>query len=927
MVREAKLVKDMADKTRPVLHLIDGSGYIFRAYYAIRPLSTRAGVPTNAVLGFARMLVKLLKEEQPHHLGIAFDTGKQNYRHSIYEAYKANREAPPEDLGPQFPLIHELVRAMDIPLIAQDGFEADDVLATLTTQALEKGYSVVIVSADKDLMQLVGEHVTMFDPMKDKHFDHAAVLEKWGVPPHRVADVLALAGDTSDNIPGVPKVGPKSAAKMVSDFGDVEQVIAALTAQAKRKAYEENVVQHAEQARLSKRLTVLSHNAPVSLDLEGLRYTKPRVERLGPFLQQIEAFTLLKELGMDPSTAAEPTPSPALALAPAAVAVTEADPIDRSAYRVLTQAAEVEALVQRAAQVRQLSVDLETTSLDPARAEIVGVALAVPGAPAVYIPLAHRYLGAPKQLSSSTVLNLLRGVLEDPQVEKLGQHLKYDWVVFRRAGVHLQGIAHDAMLAAYLLDPARASFGLDALSREFLNHQNIAYDDITGTGKKRVPFEEVPVETAGPYAAEDADVALRLCQQLAPAVARAGLEKIYREIDIPLVPVLAEMEATGVMVDTVHMQGLAKEFNKRLVEIENEAYALIGAPINLGSPKQLAYLFFEKLGYPAVKKTKTGYSTDQEVLETLARTYELPQVILNHRLLAKLKSTYVDALPKMVNPHTGRVHTCFNQTGTATGRLSSTDPNLQNIPIRSADGRRIRAAFVAPEGWEILSADYSQIELRIMAHLSQDEHFIDAFVRGEDIHARTAREILTAGQEPNSEMRRRAKAINFGILYGLSEFGLSRQLNIPRVEAHNYIAAYFARYPRIRGFLDHSIEQGRVQGHVSSMTGRRRHLPNLRSKNGNIRMGAERIAMNTPIQGSAADLIKMAMLRVHAQLKQHRLRARLLLQVHDELVLESPLEEREQVTQLLKTEMTDVIKLLVPLVVEVGHGANWAAAH
>lgn len=927
---------------RPVIHLIDGSGYIFRAYYAVRPLSTRAGVPTNAVVGFCRMLGRLLREERPTHLGIAFDTREPTFRHRIYDRYKANRDAPPEDLVPQFPLIHELVEAMDIPLLRLAGFEADDVLATLAAQAVACDHDVVLVTGDKDLMQLVGDHVTMFDPLKEKHYDRAAVIERFGVPPERVADVQALAGDTSDNIPGVPKVGPKGAAKLVAQFGDIEQIIHALSLQPTRKAFEEAVVVHAEQARLSKRLTVLATDAPVQLDLTGLRYTAPQVAKLGPFLRRIEAYTMLRDFGVTEAPTAqvavdahappEPEPIPDAPDEPLSAPGSIIAPllevqIDRNTYiTVLTWEALDETLAH-IQEAREVSVDLETTSIDSSRAEIVGIALCVPGHAARYVPISHRYLGVPKQLPLAGVLERLKPLLEDPAIVKVGQHLKYDFVVLARAGVHLAGIGHDAMIAAYVLDPDRVSYGLDALAREILGHQNIRYDDVTGTGKSRIGFDAVAVDVATRYAAEDADVALRLCQTLRAQVQKTGLDKLYKEMEIPLVPVLAEMEELGILVDTAHLRMLAHEFHGRLMAIEDQAFALIGAPVNLASPKQLAHLFFEKLGYPVVKKTKTGNSTDQEVLEVLARTYELPRVILEHRMLSKLKSTYVDALPKMVVPGTGRVHTSFNQTGTATGRLSSSDPNLQNIPIRSEDGRRIRQAFIAPPGWEIIAADYSQVELRIMAHLSQDEHFIAAFVRGEDIHRRTAMEILTGGQEPDGEMRRRAKAINFGILYGLSEFGLAKQLNITRAEAHAYIGAYFSRYPRIRHFLDQSIEGGRRLGYVSTITGRRRYLPNLRSKNGTVRQGAERIAMNTPIQGSAADLIKLAMLRVHAALKRHRLQARLLLQVHDELVLEAPHAEREQVTTLLRTEMSQVMPLLVPVVVDVGCGPNWAVAH
>ena len=571
-----------------------------------------------------------------------------------------------------------------------------------------------------------------------------------------------------------------------------------------------------------------------------------------------------------------------------------------------------------------LSVDTETTSLDATRADIVGIALAVPGMPPAYVPVAHRYLGAPRQLNRQEALDRLRPLLEDVKIRKVGQNLKYDWLVFAHAGVALTGITTDTMLAAWVLDPSQPSYSLDNLARELLGHDGLRFKDVTGESGA---FEEVPLDKATAYAGEDADLALRLSKLLGDKLTAAGLDGLYRELELPLLPVLARMEERGVLVDSARLRELSREFDGRLALIEGQAHAIIGEQVNLASPKQLADLFFNKLGYTPVKKTKTGYSTDQEVLETLAIDHELPRVILEHRLLSKLKSTYVDMLPRMVNPATGRVHTSFNQTGTATGRLSSTDPNLQNIPIRSDDGRRIRTAFVAEPGWELISADYSQIELRVMAHLSGDEQFLAAFRRGEDIHARTAREVLTGGQEPSSEDRRRAKAINFGILYGLSEFGLTQRLGISRAEAHSFIATYFSRYPGIRTFLDRTIETARQVGHVSTIAGRRRFLPDLNSRNRNVREAAERVAMNTPIQGSAADLIKMAMIKVDRALKERRLRARLLLQVHDELVLEAPTAESDAVVELVRAEMAGVMPLSVPLVVDVGRGPSWAAAH
>lgn len=959
---------------RKTLHLIDGSGYIFRAYNAIRPLSTRDGTPTQAVLGFLKMLNKLLRQEAPTHVAIAFDTAEDNFRHKIYPDYKANRDEPPEDLVPQFALIHELVEVMGLPPILRPGYEADDVLATLARRALAEGWRVVLVTGDKDLMQLVGPDLVLFDPLKDIYIDEAGVQERFGVAPAQVADILALAGDTSDNIPGVPRVGPKSAAKLVQAFGDVEQILVGLQKQPKRKAFEQAVLDHAASARLSKRLALLCEEVPVDFVPDALRYGGPPSERLAPFLRKIEARGMLRAFGLDEAepaggdenvtdagSGAPATPSgtdaadvadvadvaspadPLLDPAPVADAQAVAThapavdahplgryvpaPIDTKAYRTVTDRAELERVVAAARARGVLSFDLETTSLYANEADIVGVSLCVPGEVACYVPIAHHYLGVPKQLPLEDVLATLRGLLSDPKVAKVGQNLKYDALVLRRAGLELAPIGHDSMLLAYVLDASAHSFGLDSLAGSYLNHTTIRYDDVTGTGKKRRPFSDVSVEDATAYAGEDSDVALRLCQLLAPQLVDDGLSAIYRDVELPLLPVLVDMEARGILVDAEHLTRLGHEFGRRLVAIEAEVRGQVGRPISLSSPKQLAELLFEELKYPTGRKTKTGWSTDSEVLENLARTYPLARLALDHRVLSKLKGTYLDALPRMVNPHTGRVHTSFNQTGTATGRLSSSDPNLQNIPARTEDGRRIRAAFVAPPGHKIVSADYSQVELRIMAHLSGDAAFIEAFRRGEDIHRRTAREILAGGQEPTLEMRRRAKAINFGILYGLSEFGLARQLNIPRAEAQAYISAYFGRYPSIRQFLDDVIAEGKRRGYVATLLGRRRPLPNLRSQNGSVRQGAERVAMNTPIQGSAADLIKVAMLRVHRRLRAEGFATRLLLQVHDELVLEAPEGEVEGLSSLLREEMTGAFSLSVPLEVDVGVGSSWAEAH
>ena len=916
---------------RPRLHLIDGSGYIFRAYYAVRPLQSRKGVPTNALIGFCRMLLRLLREAAPTHLGIAFDTGEPTFRHLMYDQYKAHRDAPPEDLVPQFALIHSLVEAMNIPMLKVIGYEADDLLATLTHQAVAAGYDVELVSGDKDLMQLVGDHVTMFDPLKEQHFDRAAVIAKFGVPPEHVADILALAGDSSDNIPGVPKVGGKGAAKLVQAYGDVEAIIAGLAALPRPKAAEASVLAHVDSARLSKRLAQLCTTAPVTLDLDKLRYGQPDAPRLSALLIELDAQSLLRDFNLAPASLTTATVLAAAAASSGALQETSTAPLlapeifDRASYRTLWTEAELQEVIDAAGAAGRVSVDLETTSKVAMRAEVVGIALCVPGQPAVYVPVAHSGEDARRQLAPQQALELLRPLLEDARIAKVGQNLKYDWVVLAQAGIELRGIRDDAMIAAYILDPTRPSYGMDTLSRDLLGHTTLTYKEVTEDRRGDHGFVAVPVDRATAYAGEDADVALRLCERLRPQLAEVGGTALYEDLEIPLVPLLARMERHGIAIDSDVLTDLSAEFGTRLRHLEDEAFALIGAPINLASPKQLAELFFVKLGYPAVKRTKTGYSTDQEVLETLARTYDLPRLVLAHRTLAKLKSTYIDALQRLAVA--GRVHTSFNQTGTATGRLSSSDPNLQNIPIRSDDGRRIRAAFIAPPGCLLISADYSQIELRVLAHLSQDPTFIAAFIAGEDIHRQTAMAILSHGQPPTAEMRRQAKAINFGIIYGLSEFGLARQLNIGRADARLFISAYFARYPEIQHYMDSTIERARRDGYVATLTGRRRALPDLRSQNGNVRQGAERIAKNTPIQGSAADLIKMAMLQVQARLDDHHLKTRLLLQVHDELVLEAPEAEVEAASRILREEMTQVMPLRVPLLVEVGQGRTWAEAH
>ncbi|MBJ80841.1 MAG: DNA polymerase I [Myxococcales bacterium] len=906
----------MANKEK--LYLIDGSGYIFRAFYGIRPLTTSTGIPTNAVVGFARMLLKLLRTEEPKHLAIAFDTPEPTFRHKIYDHYKANRDAPPEDLIPQFALIHEFVETLNIPVLKLGGYEADDIIATLCKNGLSENYEVTVVSGDKDLMQLVSSEVALFDPMKDKFYGREDVQEYFGVYPEHVLDVLALAGDSSDNIPGVPKIGKKSAAKLILEFGHIPEIVVGLGSKEKLKAFEKSLLENVDLAELSLKLATLDDNVPLEEKIKDLFIKEPNQDALRAFLQKIESNSLLESFNLNSSDDSA---------APASGANNSGSTIDRSAYKTILQEKELNDLIKKIKSVKRISIDLETTSIEATQADILGVALCLPDSPACYIPLAHEGDETPQQLAKDATLKALKPILEDPKIEKIGQNLKYEINTFARAGIDLVNAKYDSMLIAYCLDPGRTAFNLDALAREELGHKTITYKELTGTGKSAIPFAQVPIAEATTYAAEDADIALRLTEKLLPKMSETKLQALYDDIELPLMAVLARMESNGVLLDTAALETFAEELEGRIHRLEQDAYAIIGKEINLGSTKQLAEVFFNELGYPVIKKTKTGYSTDQEVLETLARDYELPEIILSHRLLRKLKSTYVDALPKLVNQETGRLHTHFNQTGTATGRLSSSNPNLQNIPIRTEDGRRIRKAIIAPPGWQLISADYSQIELRMLAHLCADEGFVSAFNDGIDIHTQTARQILSAGEEPTSEMRRQAKAINFGILYGLTEFGLAKQLNISRAEAKSFIEAYFSKYPAIRDFLEESIEFARKNGYVTTIMGRQRYLPTINSQNKNIRQAAERIAMNTPIQGSAADLIKMAMLNIDRQLQEQGLKSKLILQVHDELIIEAPDAEKDMIVDLMKNEMSGVMQLKVPLEIDIDYGNNWDDAH
>ncbi|NOY52530.1 MAG: DNA polymerase I [Deltaproteobacteria bacterium] len=882
------------------LYLIDGSSYIYRAFYAIRNLSNSQGMPTNAVYGFTRMLMKVIAEKKPDYVAVAFDAKGPTFRHEFYPEYKANRPTMPEELQPQIPYIKRMVEGFAIPSIEREGVEADDLLGTLARIGEEKGLEVVLVSGDKDLLQLVTPKVRVYDTMKEKVFREEEVKEKFGVEPARVIEVMALMGDSSDNVPGIPGVGPKTAVKLIQQYHDVEGVLA--EAGSIRGKMGEKIRENAELARISRKLVTIDTALPVDLDLNAFRYTEPKLEDLMDLLRELEFTTLLQEFSGGGKR-------------------------KQKEYRTILDRKDLDTFLARIRKEKEVSFDLETTALDPMRAKIVGVSFSVQEDEGVYVPVAHT-VDAPQQLSLQEVLETLAPLLTDPSIRKIGQNIKYDLLVLANAGVELSGIYFDTMVASYLINPSRTTHNLNDLALTYLNHKMITYKEVTGTGKKAIGFAEVPVEQATDYAAEDAEITYTLYQRLEPMLSENNLETLFHEIEMPLIPVLARMERAGVKVDADFLASMSGEIRTDLDRLITKIYDLAGEEFNINSTQQLARILFEKQGIKPIKKTKTGYSTNMEVLQQLAGEHELPREILEYRSLAKLKSTYIDALPRLIHPETGRVHTSFNQTVTATGRLSSSDPNLQNIPIRTPLGKKIREAFVAEPGHMLVSADYSQVELRILAHLSGDPTLIDAFQKNEDIHTRTAAEIFDLPPERvTEEMRRDAKTVNFGIIYGMGRYGLSRQLEIPVYEAERYIESYFARYPGVKAYQDRLLEEARKTGYVTTLMNRRRPIPELAGSNKNrIAMG-ERTAINTPIQGSAADIIKVAMIRIDETLRREKMQARMILQIHDELILEVPENELDRAGTMLREGMEGVVNLKVPLRVDLGVGKNWRDAH
>ena len=892
---------DESRKSERTLFLIDGSSYIYRAYHAIRSLSTRSGFPTNAIFGFANMVLKVLRDHEPTYAAMVFDAPGPTFRHELYSEYKANRPPMPEDLVLQMPRIDDLVAAFNVPSIRITGVEADDIIATLASNYSGEVDKVVIVSSDKDLMQLVTDKVLMLDTMKDRWMDEEAVTEKFGVRPEQVVQVQALMGDSSDNIPGLPGVGPKKAGKLIEEFGSVEELINHHGEVGGKVG--EKLAESADELRTSLSLVTLKRDVPLEQGLEDLLLTGFDTQAIRSLFEELEFTRLANELA----------PREALG---------------REGYQTILTSAELDDLAERLRGAEEFALDTETDSRDPMRANLVGVSFSWSEGKAAYIPLDHTYLGAPAQLTADAVRKKLGPILADPGIGKVGQNIKYDLKVLQRAGWVLGGISFDTMIASWLESPDRRSHGLDEIASELFGHTMISYKDLTKRGREQIQMNEVPIDEAATYACEDADVTYRAREPLASSLDDKGLSELFREVEMPLVTVLNDMETAGVLLDTGLLSGISGELGERLKDLEQRIHEEAGHPFNINSPRQLGQVLFTELGLPPVKKTKTGYSTNDDVLLELSGKHHLPAMIRDYRSMAKLKSTYVDALPELIHPETGRIHTSFNQAGTSTGRLSSSDPNLQNIPIRTEEGRRIREAFVPPEEMVLLAADYSQIELRILAHLSGDRNLVEAFLGSEDIHTRTARQVLGAREDPvEPELRRRAKVINFGIIYGMSAFGLSKELGISSGEAASIIDGYFEIYSGVKELTDRTLESARENGYVQTLMGRRRYLPELTSKNPNVRHYGERMAVNTPIQGSAADLIKMAMLRIHAGLESEVPGARMILQVHDELVFEVPEGEAGRTGSFVGETMETVMKLDVPLVVDVGWGKNWAEAH
>lgn len=910
------------------LFLVDGSGFIFRAYHALPPLTRRDGTPVGAVMGFCNMLLKLLLDHPHAKIAVVFDTSRQTFRNEIYPAYKANRPPPPEDLIPQFALIREATKAYGLPSLELDGFEADDLIATYARLGVESGIGVTIVSSDKDLMQLVRDGVRLMDPIKQTIIGPTEVMEKFGVPPDKVIDVQSLAGDSIDNVPGVPGIGVKTAAQLITEYGSLEELLNR-TADIKQPKRRESLEQNAEAARMSKKLVTLSDQVPVPQAIETLVPEHPFSQRLGDFLEA-QGFKSLAARMAQKSLTTAPAP---IASAPAQ---TPEVPL-QTEYTLMTSPALLRDWIKDAEETGLLAIDTETTGLTPARAKLVGISLATQAGRACYIPVGHDGGGdllGPSQASLvqpslSEILDVLQPFLRDPSLLKVGHNIKFDLQMLMPYGVHICPL-DDTMLMSYVLDGTSHGHGLDELALTLCGHKMISYDEVTGTGKGRISFAAVPLDKACDYAAEDADFTLRLYHHLKPRLAPEKMTAVYEDIERPLADIIARMEFAGIKVDPLVLRSLSQAFGVKIVTLEDEIHKLAGHMFNVGSPKQLGTVLFDEMGLSGGTKTKTGeWSTSAEVLEDLAaQGHSFVEKILEWRHLSKLKSTYTEALQEAINPATGRVHTSFSMALTNTGRLSSSDPNLQNIPIRTEEGRLIRTAFVSEEGHLLISADYSQIELRLVAEMAGIEVLKQAFRSGEDIHALTASQVFGIPlDQMTPDIRRKAKAINFGIIYGISGFGLAKQLDCSPSEASAYIKQYLGRFPELSAFMDRTKAEARDNGFVRTLYGRKCMIAGIHDKNAARRNFAERQAINAPLQGTAADLIKMAMIRVNKMIEEENLPVRLLLQVHDELVLEGPENEAERLAERIKAAMESVARFSIPLVADAKCGKNWSQAH
>jgi len=888
---------------RETLYLVDGSSYIHRAYHAIRGLTNSKGLPTNAIFGFTKMLIKLLDEKSPQYLAVAFDAKGPTFRHEIFKDYKATRPPMPEDLAVQMPYIKEVVEGLSLKTLELEGYEADDIIGTIAALARDQGLNVIIVSGDKDFRQIISETTVMWDPMNDKVVDYQKIRQDYAIEPEQIIEVMALSGDSIDNIPGVPGIGEKTAINLIKDFSSLETLFENMD-KIPKASLKEKLEGSREQTLLSKKLVTINNAVPIEVTIDDLRLRAPEKETLANIFRELEFKSLMDKF-------------------------TEHAELSKKDYRLILKRGELESLIDTIKKKAMVCVDTETTSKEYLIADLVGISFCLEPGVAYYLPLGHTYLGVGPQLDTHEALRLLKPVLADGKVKKIGQNIKYDAEVLARHDIELKGLFFDTMVASYVIDPTLRQHNLDYLAQHYLSYKMLSYDEVTDHDKDK-DFASVDINKAKEYSCEDAEITLLLKSILEKKLRDTDNYTLFQDLEMRLIPVLMDMELTGIKIDVDFLKAMSEGFAVELSSIEQKVFDLTGEEFNINSPQQLGYILFEKLKLPWKKKTrkKTGYSTDVEVLTELAVHHEVPNLLLRFRTISKLKSTYLDALVETVNPATGRIHTSYNQTVTATGRLSSSNPNLQNIPIRTDEGREIRKGFIADKGHLLLSADYSQIELRVFAHYSEDPVLLEAFEGGEDIHVRTAAEVF--GVDPTlvtTEMRRMAKMINFGIIYGMGPIRLAKELGISKKVAQGYLDNYYERYKGVKDFKEKMLSQARQNRYVTTLLNRRRYVPNINSDNGNLKSEAERVAINTPIQGTAADLIKMAMINIAERLRRANLRTKMLLQVHDELVFEVPEKELDRASQLIKDEMEYVYPLNVPLKVDINWGKNWEEAH